>query len=262
MKPLTRLLTLRVDLWEVLLVLALLGAIAYPRLQDKPGTITDIEIDRFARSYGPRHSTEHEEEWMIRDFFQDRRSGFFVDIGANHHQLYSKTWYLETRLGWSGIAVDALREFAPGYTTHRPRTRFFAFYVSERSDEEVRMHVISKNTTVASADRSFVAQFGVPDRTETVRTISLNDLLDAEGVTRLDFLTIDIELHEPQALAGFDIARFRPSLVCIEALLPVRQQILDYFARNQYVIDGRYLRADRENLYFRPLAEPSTPTQP
>ena len=124
------------------------------------------------------------------------------------------------------------------------------------------MHVISKNTTVASADRSFVAQFGVPDRTETVRTISLNDLLDAEGVTRLDFLTIDIELHEPQALAGFDIARFRPSLVCIEALLPVRQQILDYFARNQYVIDGRYLRADRENLYFRPLAEPSTPTQP
>ena len=42
----------------------------------------------------------------------------------------------------------------------------------------------------------------------------------------------------------------------------MRQQILDYFARNQYVIDGRYLRADRENLYFRPLAEPSTPTQP
>ena len=52
MKPLTRLLTLRVDLWEVLLGLALLGAIVYPRLQDQPGTITDLEIDRFARSYG------------------------------------------------------------------------------------------------------------------------------------------------------------------------------------------------------------------
>jgi len=33
----------------------------------------------------------------------------------------------------------------------------------------------------------------------------------------------------------------------------VRQQILDYFARHAYVMVGRYLRVDVQNLYFTPL---------
>ena len=82
----------------------------------------------------------------------------------------------------------------------------------------------------------------------------LNDLLQAEGVHQIDFMNIDIELWEPKALAGFDVARYRPELVCIEALPEVRQFILDYFVRHGYVILGKYLRADTENLYFTPLA--------
>ena len=33
----------------------------------------------------------------------------------------------------------------------------------------------------------------------------------------------------------------------------MRQQILDYFARNQYVLVGRYWRADVLNFWFAPL---------
>jgi FkbM family methyltransferase len=142
---------------------------------------------------------------------------------------------------------------------HRPRTKFFTFFVSDRSDESARLFVISRNTTVSSGDRAFVEQFGTPDRVDVVPTITLNDLLSSQRVERIDFLSMDIELHEPEALRGFDIQRYEPQLVCIEALLPVRQQILDYFARNGYIIDGRYLRADRENLYFRPRSGSSTP---
>ena len=64
---------------------------------------------------------------------------------------------------------------------------------------------------------------------------------------------MDIELPEPKALTGFDIGRFKPGLVCIEARDEVRQQILDYFAANGYVIVGKYLAADENNLYFTPL---------
>jgi hypothetical protein len=84
-------------------------------------------------------------------------------------------------------------------------------------------------------------------------TATLDDLLTQHGVTEIDFVSIDIELHEPQALAGFSIARFRPALVCIEAHPEVRQQILDYFARHDYVVVGEYLHVDETNLYFMPL---------
>ena len=250
-----RALKTRLDLWEVLLLFALAGAIAYSMTRAESGSVSDQEAVSFEVRYGPDKQTEGHEEWLIRDFFGNRRGGFFVDIGANHHQQYSKTWYLETRLGWSGIAVDALKDFEEGFRQHRPNTRYFSFFVSDRSDEAAKVFVISRNTTVASAHREFVELFGTPDRVETVPTITLDDLLTAEKVERIDLLTMDIELNEPAALRGFELRRFRPSLVCIEALLPVRQFILDYFARSGYVIEGRYLRADRENLYFRPLGE-------
>ena len=90
---------------------------------------------------------------------------------------------------------------------------------------------------------------------QEVRTIPLDGLLAAEGVERIDFLSMDIEFHEPRALAGFDIERYRPALVCVEAHPQVRQQILDYFARHGYVAVAKYLRADPQNLWFAPLPD-------
>ncbi len=211
------------------------------------------EMRPFREKYGPSKNTEGEEEWFIRDFFQDRRNGTFVDVGANHYQKSSKTYYLETALGWSGIAIEPQKEFAEGYRENRPRTKFLPFFVSDVSNETARLYVIKRYPVVSSSNEAFVKQFGKPDEAREVPTITLNDLLTAERLPRIDFLSIDIELHEPQALKGFDIDRFRPALVCIEGLPPVRQQILNYFTEHRYVMLGKYMWADLENLYFAPL---------
>ena len=87
-------------------------------------------------------------------------------------------------------------------------------------------------------------------------TITLDDLLDSQGIKQIDLLSMDIELAEPRALAGFDIERFRPALVCIEAHAQVRQEILNYFATHGYVLVGAYLRTDTQNLYFAPISHP------
>lgn len=208
-----------------------------------------------ASAWGPTKYTEGPEEWIIRDFFQDRRDGFFVDVGANHYRRWSKTYYLESQLGWRGLAVEPQEEFGPDYLAHRPRTKFLPFFVSDVSNSQARMYVLRGNQTVTSGDRAFVEQFGSNPEERLAPTITLNDLFAAEHVGHLDFLNMDIELWEPKALAGLDLHRFRPQLVCIEALPQVRQSILDYFARHQYVVLGKYLRVDDQNLYFTPLVD-------
>ena len=70
---------------------------------------------RYARSTGPARYSEHAEEWIIRDFFRDQRDGFFVDIGANDYRRFSNTFYLEEKLGWSGIAIEPQRRFEADY---------------------------------------------------------------------------------------------------------------------------------------------------
>jgi FkbM family methyltransferase len=263
--------TVRVRGWMVVLALLALGVaaaggwyvgrnirVAAMLRGPAPGDVGPVqsarEMDIFRKRYGPDHNTEREEEWLIRDYFKDRRGGVFVDVGANHYRATSKTYYLENKLGWSGLAIEPQREFAAEYAKYRPQTKFFPLFVSDVSNATAKLYLTKKSTMVASSDAAFVRQFGNPDEVRDVPTITLTDLLDNEGLRQIDFLSMDIELHEPRALRGFDIARFKPSLVCIEALLPVRQQILDYFARNGYVLVGKYVWVDLENLYFAPLA--------
>jgi FkbM family methyltransferase len=212
------------------------------------------ELERYRQRYGPDHYSQGVEEWLIRDYFQDRRDGVFVDVGANHYKKASKTFYLESKLGWSGLAIEPQQELGPDYVKFRPRTKFLPFFVSDASHETAKFYILSHGSQIASADPEFVKAWGQPGEVRTVPTITLNDVLDTERVRRIDFLSVDIELHEPQALKGFDIDRFKPAFVCIEALLPVRQQILDYFTRHGYALVGKYLWLDEEDLYFAPLA--------
>ena len=78
--------------------------------------------------------SQHDEELVIRDFFQDRKDGLFLDVGCAWPVKMSTTYYLEKHLGWSGIAIDALEEYGPAWKAERPRSKFFTFLVSDHSD--------------------------------------------------------------------------------------------------------------------------------
>ena len=210
------------------------------------------EAKAFAERLGAAQYSSHEEELFVRDFFSDKQKGVFVDIGASHYRDRSNTYYLESKLGWSGLAVDPLREFAADYRKHRPRTKYISMFVSDKSDERATLYV-GRHSLFSSSERVHTNTFTDVEKTVTAPTITMDDLLAAEGIKRIDFLSLDVELHEPQVLAAFNIDKIKPQLVCVEALPPVRQQVLDYFAAHRYVVIGKYLRADPLNIWFMPL---------
>jgi hypothetical protein len=83
-----------------------------------------------------------------------------------------------------------------------------------------------------------------------VPTTTLSKLLDDNGVTKVDFVSIDIEGAEPLALAGFDIDRFKPQLLCVEAKVKNREFLAKYFDEHGYEQLERYLEYDRTNFYY------------
>ena len=78
----------------------------------------------------------------------------------------------------------------------------------------------------------------------------MDALLDRHGVTAIDFLSIDVEHGELAVLAGFDIERFKPRLVCIE-WEGAAEGIQSYFVRHGYERIERYRRYDTINWYYR-----------
>jgi FkbM family methyltransferase len=230
-----------------------LGKIAFsPKAVEKssPGQPDGMrtELERYA----PKHFSERNEDVIIRHFFKDRRGGFFLDVGAYHYRDGSNTYYLDKDLDWKGIAIDANGEFALGYKQNRPRTAFYSFFVSDKSDENAEFYIVRDPGHLTKS--TAVPEFVEGRKTEEIKvpTITLNDLLAKLDVKKIDFLNLDIELWEPHALAGFDIEKYRPDLVCVEAHRQVRDQLLAYFGAHGYVRLDQYFLFDQRNWYFTP----------
>ncbi len=202
--------------------------------------------------YGDKKYSQHNEELIIRDFFDDQINGVFVDVGSSHFRTNSTTYYLEKNLNWRGVAIDAIKTFEDGYLENRPNTKFFSFYVSDESDRQVDFYINLHNDRLSSGLKSLAEKQG-KFREQMTYSITLNDLLNQLKIDRIDFLSMDIELAEPAALAGFDINRYRPDLVCVEAHPEVRDEILKYFQQNNYKVIEKYRELDPLNFYFTPV---------
>jgi FkbM family methyltransferase len=189
------------------------------------------------------------EELIIRDFFQDRRGGVFLDVGCAWPIKENNTCYLEKHLGWSGIVVDALPDYAQAWR-RRSRSRFFNYLVTDHFGTTEPFYraeltdISSFRPTNAKAPKVKYQEIRVP-------TITLTRLLEDNGLARIDFMSMDIEDAEPMALAGFDIARFRPELACVE-VKSNRDKIRAWFDAHGYERLDRYDAHDRVNDYFTP----------
>ena len=110
---------------------------------------------------------------------------------------------------------------------------------------------------MSSTDRRLASgkAFGTDVEPEEVQieTITLDDLLDRERVTKIDLLSMDIEGHEPKGLAGFDIERFQPELVVVEGQVVAESErkVRTYFEEHGYELIEKYRPFDTVNRYFK-----------
>jgi FkbM family methyltransferase len=193
------------------------------------------------------------EELVIRHFFKDKRDGVYLDVGCWHPIQDSNTYYLEEHLGWSGIGVDALPDMARKWKRNRPHGKFVNYIVTDHGGT-TESFFRAAMTDISAVVKPAKDPGGKPVASEEIHvpTITLTQLLDQNHIAKIDFMSMDIEGHEPPALAGFDIERFQPALVCIEAKVQNREPILKYFTAHGYERIDQYLEHDQTNWYFTP----------
>jgi hypothetical protein len=249
------------DLQEVVLILTfavLVTAAAVwnraPRNTTAAPTVLEGDVlASLERRFGPARHSQGPEEWIVREFFDDMKSGVFVDVGAYRAIEWSNTAGLESELHWSGVAIDAIEEFGVEYVRDRPKTRFITAFVTDTDSGTSTIFFDPKEAAVSSSDPTFTRLFTGEAKPRQVRNRTLDSILADAGIVKTDYMSMDIELGEPAALHGLSIERFRPRLACVEAHAKTRQPIIDYFVRHGYTVVGRYLRIDAANLYFTPL---------
>jgi FkbM family methyltransferase len=154
------------------------------------------------------------EDVMLARAFGHRNQGFYVDVGAGDPNYLSVTrWFYDQ--GWSGINLEPNRRFFEELVKNRPRDVTFNIGASD-----VRGVLTFAEAEVGELSTFDLAGAGDDAVRREVAVAPLDDILaEHAGGRSIDFLKIDVEGWELHVLKGLDLARFRPAILVIEAVL-------------------------------------------
>ena len=176
---------------------------------------------------GWRYYGQMGEDFLLAKYFEFRRDGFFLDVGAFDGVHLSNSYMFE-KLGWQGICVEPSEVNFSRCRSARPNSICVrAACVSNEDIQHVEFSSeplgLLSGISVDEADiRRRYARRGLdyPGLSKiSVPAKTLNAILAeyAPGVTQIQFLSIDVEGTELDVLAGLDFDRFRPEILVVEA---------------------------------------------
>jgi FkbM family methyltransferase len=158
------------------------------------------------------------EDRILAEIFGDRAGGYCVEVGANDGRTGSASYLFEKR-GWQCLLVEPIPALADEIRAHRS-CRVVNCAASSQGGEAtffVAESVEAMSTLDLTPHRAeWIRHSGGAVKEITVRTATLDTLLEEAGFAELDFVTIDVEGHELSVLEGFDLGRYRPRIVIIE----------------------------------------------
>ena len=143
------------------------------------------------------------------------REGVFIEAGANDGVSQSNTYYLEKTLGWSGVLVEPVPRLFNKCRKNRRRSRVFNCALVSPESAGTGVMICDKGdrgllSCVATGEG---ATEGAPSE---VVGRTLTSVLEAAGLSRVDFFSLDVEGYELEVFKGLALARFAPRHILVE----------------------------------------------
>ena len=149
-----------------------------------------------------------QDEWVVK-MTKGKRNGYFLDIGASDGITINNSYVLEKELGWDGICVESDREL-------------FRTLTANRSCVCVNIAIYSENTTVQFVKEPYKGiksciQIDSGEVVAVKDAITMEKLMADNDVPKyIDYISMDIEGADYEALKGFPFDRYKVGLWTIE----------------------------------------------
>lgn len=164
------------------------------------------------------------EEAIIRKIFPRRYAGTAIEVGAADGLFMSPTKELEDR-GWTVLCIEANPMFASALAKNRKLVRLVAAGKENLDDQDftvVEMTELQRYWSAVSSlkvdDEQLENHRSLVKSTATVKVPvrTLETCIRDAGLTKVDFLSVDVEGTDMDVLLGFDVGRWKPKLIIVE----------------------------------------------
>ena len=112
--------------------------------------------------------------------YNNKRDGFFVEIGASDGIVFSNTYLLEKFFNWKGICVEPIPNRYESLCKNRPNSLCYDNAVYNESNKEVVFDIANNYDLLSGISHYIDCHKNTVNANKTqitVNTISLNDLL-------------------------------------------------------------------------------------
>lgn len=208
------------------------------------------------QAYAPSFSSAGEDMILRHVIGSDKMDGFYVDVGAYDPVVASNTHFFYVK-GWRGINVEARPGSRKLFERVRPRDINLEVGVSGEPGP-LTYYFISDDSTMNSFSREFLERTGaIKDVTREIKVpvMPLSSILERHlpAGQSIDFMNVDVEGHDLQALESNDWERFRPRFVVAEdgEVDAERSEIVRFMRGRGYTVCAQnVIILDKLNEYF------------
>jgi FkbM family methyltransferase len=172
--------------------------------------------------------SQHSQDRFVDNFLlHGKRDGVFVDVGAYDGIVLSNTYYFEKELGWSGICIEPNPLAFESLSRNRKcislncgvggREEPLAFLKLPGDLDLGSGFIRYFDDSSIYKDPAFIERIkGDGGEVINVPVRRFNDLLKANQVTRIDYLSIDTEGADFEILSSIDFNTFDIQVIGIE----------------------------------------------
>jgi FkbM family methyltransferase len=174
------------------------------------------------------YKSQHKQDEFIVNFYNGKRNGVFVDIGAHDGITLSNTYALEKELGWVGICVEPMpHEYDKLISCRNCLTYNCAIYDHNGIEKFTMLEYdgypdmlsgIAKDISVKHMGHILSEQrlIGGVRKVIDVKTRVLNEILEECKFYNIDFMSIDTEGSELKILKAIDYDKFNINVIVYE----------------------------------------------
>lgn len=171
----------------------------------------------------PTYYSQYGEDFILDRVFADQDTGFFVEVGCIDGLRFSNTLTFAER-GWNGMCVEAHTDYINALKENRQESIVCHCAAGEEDAEDVPFYANDRgslSTLDGSREEEFQANYGTyfsGFEQQSVPKRRLDSLFEQYDVpSQIDFLSLDIEGYEVEALAGMELTKYRPRVLIIES---------------------------------------------
>ena len=167
----------------------------------------------------PLMPSQHGEDVLLAQFFEFKRSGYFVEVGAFDGVELSNSYFFEA-LGWDGCLIEPNPHFFKAYAAKRP------YSVHVNAAVLAGQQNVTQFTTVLDEPALSYSKTSLAHKSRVKKVDSKIELIEVACVKLsevlreikqpIDFISIDVEGAELSVLQTLDFKQNSPSVFIIE----------------------------------------------